>query len=86
MTDVPTTAPRHPGIDQTGPVPVKPAQDTVPVEQLMKNRKQAQAQAPTGMPAVQFVPVALPPSQMQPEAEPVQPGAPSEQPQGGKAQ
>jgi pilus assembly protein CpaC len=59
LTGTAASQPRTPGLEVTGPVPVKPAQETVPVEQL-----QQKGGAPT-TPAVQFVPVVpvqLPPA------------------------
>jgi pilus assembly protein CpaC len=41
--------PRHPGIDKTGPVPVHPPSDSMPVEQLIQLRKAAPA-ASSGVP------------------------------------
>ena len=68
MKDVPQQAPRTPGKDATGPVPVKPRQETIPVEQLVEFQKtQPSAPAPQ-TPQIQFVPVPL----MQP-AQPAQP-------------
>jgi len=58
-------APRTPGLDKTGPVPVTPAKETVPVEQLLELRKAGQTPA-AAMPAVQFVPVAVPAAATQP--------------------
>jgi pilus assembly protein CpaC len=57
----------QPGMDKTGPVPVKPPFETMPVE-LLSPAKQA-APAPVGLPAYQMVPV-------QPQAPPpsAQPG------------
>lgn len=58
------TYPRTPGMDVTGPVPVKPTQDTVPVEQLMEQRNKSQQgpgynpAAPTWPPVMQFPPPA----------------------------
>lgn len=76
LDEVPREVPRTPGIDKTGPVPVTPVRDTVPVEQLTNTKKQEQpAPATGGTPAVEFVPV------------PVAPRAPDSaapsQPQGG---
>jgi pilus assembly protein CpaC len=56
--------PRTPGMDSTGPVPVKPEQETVPVEQLLELRKQGQA--PVTQPAIQFVPVPVAAAPLQP--------------------
>jgi pilus assembly protein CpaC len=42
---------RQPGIDRTGPVPVKPPMDTMPLEQLIQQRKEGQpAPQPTAPP------------------------------------
>src|SRR5262249_52807660 len=42
---------RQPGLDQTGPVPVKPPVDTMPIEQLIQQRKEGQpAPQPTAPP------------------------------------
>jgi pilus assembly protein CpaC len=43
--------PRTPGADLTGPVPAKPPQETVPVEQLREKPGQGAA------PAVQYIPL-----------------------------
>ncbi len=45
--------PRTPGTDLTGPVPAKPPQETVPVEQLREKPGQGAAAAP----AVQYIPL-----------------------------
>jgi pilus assembly protein CpaC len=37
-----STQPRHPGMDQTGPVPVTPPSDTMPIEVLQQQQRQAQ--------------------------------------------
>ncbi len=55
----------QPGLDKTGPVPVKPASDTIPVEQLKQNGAPA---APPAMPVYQMVPMTPAP------AAPVNPG------------
>ena len=60
------TAPRTPGMEVTGPVPVKPPQPSMPVEELVRLQKTPQAQAPTAMP-YQLVPIPLQP---QPQAQP----------------
>src|SRR5207247_2601604 len=39
MHDVSKVAPRTPGMDVTGPVPVKPSSDTMPVESLIEMQK-----------------------------------------------
>jgi pilus assembly protein CpaC len=45
----------HPGMDKTGPVPVKPPVDSVPVEQLIQQRREGQA-APPANPQFLIVP------------------------------
>jgi len=60
------TPPRTPGMDATGPVPVKPVQDTVPVEQLLKEQQQQQAAPST--PPIQLVPVPMLAPSMAPAA------------------
>jgi pilus assembly protein CpaC len=55
MQGAPTAAPRTPGVGQTGPVPVKSPQETVPYEQLQQKPVQPQSVAPTV-----YIPVALP--------------------------
>jgi pilus assembly protein CpaC len=47
----------QPGIDKTGPVPVKPPADSMPVEQLIQQRKEGQAAPPATMQPFQIVPV-----------------------------
>jgi pilus assembly protein CpaC len=61
------TPPQTPGMSVTGPVPVKPETETVPVEQLMELKKAGQPANPP-MPAVQFVPVPVGPAQSQPSS------------------
>lgn len=51
----PTNAPRTPGVGETGPVPVRPPQETVPYEQLQQKPVQPQTAAPT-----LYIPVAIP--------------------------
>ena len=73
------TAPRTPGIETTGPVPVHPPQETIPIERLTDSqRPQGGAQQPA-QPSIQFVPMLVPP---QPQTQPqqVQPGAPAPAP------
>ena len=41
---------RTPGMDKTGPVPVKPPAESMPVEQLVQQRKEGQAAPPATMP------------------------------------
>lgn len=56
----------HPGMNQTGPVPVKPPTETLPYELLMQPKKE---NPPTANPTYQLVP-------MVPAAPAAQPGAP----------
>jgi len=73
MTPNSSTSMAQPGIDKTGPVPVKPPVDSIPVELLMP--KQAPAAAPAGFPSYQMVPM---PQGSTPAAPPANPGlAPS---------
>jgi pilus assembly protein CpaC len=62
LKGAPAAAPRTPPISVTGEVPVKSIQDTVPVEQLEATR----GQTPTtpAMPAIQYIPVIMPPGQI----------------------
>lgn len=63
------TAPRTPGIESTGPVPVKPMMESVPVEQLLPGIQNGQGnQAPP--PSYQLVPVAPPAPSAAPPADP----------------
>jgi pilus assembly protein CpaC len=74
LENAPTTMPRTPGIDKTGPVPVTPANETVPVEQLMQQKAKQEAPMPAN-PAgqLQFVPVQL----TAPQADQTQSAAPT---------
>jgi pilus assembly protein CpaC len=71
-TDLPAT----PGIDVTGPVPTKPTQETVPVEDLIQSQK-ALPGAQSAPPQIQFVPMLTQPGQApQPMTQPTAPAAP----------
>lgn len=61
------TSMAQPGIDKTGPVPVKPPIESMPAELL--SPKAAPAAAPVGFPTYQMVPV-----QAAPQTPPVNPG------------
>ncbi len=78
-------APQTPGMDITGPVPVKPAAESVPVEQLIQNDKALPSQGPQdGAPQIQFVPMLTPPGQSpQPMAPTAAPAAPAAAPKSG---
>ena len=69
MRDTAEEAPQTPGMKKTGPVPVTPEQETVPVEELIEMRKAGQAPAAPA-PPVQFVPVPVVP----PADAPANPG------------
>jgi pilus assembly protein CpaC len=51
---------RQPGIDKTGPVPVKPPSDSMPVEQLVQQRREGQAAPPATLQQIQIVPIPAP--------------------------
>jgi pilus assembly protein CpaC len=65
----------QPGMDKTGPVPVKPPSDTMPLEQLVQQRKQGQAAPPATAPQFLIIPTgtAQPPSPGLPPAAPAGP-------------
>jgi pilus assembly protein CpaC len=80
-----------PGMETTGPVPVHPPQETIPVEQLMQLQRAPQPNnQQQSAPVIQFVPMLTPPAPAtppgtQPVSNPSQPTAPSaSQPSGGK--
>ncbi len=54
---------QQPGLQQTGPVPVKPATQTLPAEELMEQRRQGQAAPAANTPQYQLVPVPMMPPQ-----------------------
>ena len=64
LKDAPNVERRTPGMEKTGPVPVKPRQPSLPVEQLMESQKSAPAAAPQ-QPLLQFVPVPVYPNPLQ---------------------
>lgn len=63
LEDAPKQAPRTPGIDVTGPVPVTPVRETIPMEQLVEKKRQEQPAPAIGAPALEFVPVQVMPRQ-----------------------
>jgi pilus assembly protein CpaC len=78
MKDTRTDAPRTPGMDVTGPVPTKPTQETVPVEDLIQNQKALPSSQGQTQPQIQFVPMLTQPGQApQPMTQPTTPAAPS---------
>ena len=48
---------RQPGMDKTGPVPTHPTSDTIPVEQLIQQKKEGQPAPTPSVPQYQMVPV-----------------------------
>lgn len=62
LAEGPKEAPRTPPMSVTGPVPVTPVQETVPMEQLLEKKKAEQPAPATGMGPVQFVPVPVAPA------------------------
>jgi pilus assembly protein CpaC len=65
--------PRHPGIDKTGPVPVKSAVHDVPMEQLVEQQKQGQAAPPPSVPQFVLSPVQAAPPSLNPGLAPTAP-------------
>jgi pilus assembly protein CpaC len=53
-TDAPM---RHPGMDKTGPVPVTPPSQSIPIEQLLQQQKQGQPDAAPNPAQYRLVPV-----------------------------
>jgi pilus assembly protein CpaC len=71
-------APRTPGIQTTGPVPVKPQQESIPLEQLLDIEKKEQGPVPgSAAPPAQMIPVPATPVPANPGAS--QPAAPASQ-------
>ncbi len=68
-----TTALQNPGLDKTGPVPVKPPVDSIPVEQLMPK---AGPPPVGGAQTFQMIPVPSAPVNPNPGLAPTPPGAP----------
>jgi pilus assembly protein CpaC len=60
----------QPGIDKTGPVPVKPPSDSMPVEQLIQQRKEGQAAPPATMAPFQIIPMPTAPPSANPGLSP----------------
>jgi hypothetical protein len=65
----------QPGMDKTGPVPVKPAHETMPLEQLIQQRKQGQEAPPPTVPQFLVMPTP-PPTQVNPGLPPNASAAP----------
>lgn len=77
MKDAPSTPPRQPGINATGPVPVKPPTETMPYENWQAF-EQSQQPKDQSAPAVQWLPVM--PFQVGPQSPAQTPGAQPGQP------
>jgi pilus assembly protein CpaC len=60
--NTPGTPTRTPGMETTGPVPVHPPQDTIPVEQLIQLQRPPQPTNTQSAPVIQFVPMLTPPT------------------------
>jgi pilus assembly protein CpaC len=73
-------APQTPGMDITGPVPVKPSEESVPVEQLIQSQKALPGPANQAGPQIQFVPMLTPPPGQAPQAAPPTSPAPASSP------
>jgi pilus assembly protein CpaC len=72
LKDTLKEAPRNPGIDVTGPVPVKPERETIPVEELQElERRQQGAVSGSGQPTL------LLPLMMNPAGGPATPATPT---------
>ena len=74
---------RQPGISQTGPVPVRPAADSIRIEELLQDRVKGQAPQNPAMPPFQLVPVPVP--QAAPSPNPGLPAPPVPQAQGNSS-
>jgi len=72
LKDTLKEAPRNPGIETTGPVPVKPERETIPMEELQELQKKEQGTVPgTGQPTL------LLPLMMNPAGGPATPQTPT---------
>jgi pilus assembly protein CpaC len=60
----------QPGVNKTGPVPVKPPSDSMPVEQLIQQRKEGQPAPPATMAPFQIVPMPQAPPSVNPGLTP----------------
>jgi pilus assembly protein CpaC len=82
----PAQAPRTPGIETTGPVPVKPEHDSIPLEQMLEIQKKEQGPVPGSVtPAAPMVPGgAAPPAGAPMPAAPAPASAPPA-PAGGQS-
>jgi len=77
-----TDPPRTPGMEQTGPVPVTPPEEAIPVEQLIESMAQQEAElstAPAATPMVELIPATIAPLPAGTQAAPQQAPAPGGQ-------
>jgi pilus assembly protein CpaC len=79
LKGAPQTLPRTPGMNVTGPVPVTPPQESIPVEQLIQQQQQQQPSSSSagqpGQPSLQFVPMLVPQGSSSPTTNPNGPPA-----------
>lgn len=64
----------QPGMDKTGPVPVKPPHETMPLEQLVQQQRQGQAAPPPTVPQFVIMPAATAQQPVNPGVVPPSPG------------
>ncbi len=81
MEGVPQTAPRTPGLQETGPVPVTPPKEVLPVEELIESEKAVPTETPPAMGPIELIPARIAP--VQPQAGKPAPAAPAPAPQPG---
>ena len=60
LEDTASEAPRTPGLDVTGPVPIKPTQVSIPFEELMRSLRPGESVAPAFSPAAPATPQTQP--------------------------
>jgi pilus assembly protein CpaC len=84
LKGAPQVLPRTPAMEVTGPVPVKPPKEAIPMEDLIESEKTAPSAAPATMGPVQYVPVPMMPAPVQPApAQPSPAPATPKPPAGG---
>jgi pilus assembly protein CpaC len=87
--NTPGTPVRTPGMEVTGPVPVHPPQETIPVEQLLQLQRPPQQNNQQTAPVIQFVPMLTPPAPVPatpPASNPSQPATPTTTPASSSSQ
>ena len=76
LESISSEAPRTPGLETTGPVPVTPSRQSLPVEELIRMKKGgSSAPQPAAPPQFQFVPVLAPSTSAQPQGATPAPAA-----------